>query len=176
MNRLASSFGAWIAAFWLGIAAVGVIAGSLLAMAGTMLVEGPVFHYGWVMAAVAGVSFVPAVGLLTVTAWWDAKVLQQQRLSMSRRDHGRDDEIVRWIDDYLAEHRYAPSVRELGVHLGLSSSSTVAYLINRLQSEGRIDFDPGQPRDPQDLGACLLTSENVWNLSSKARIRRGRVI
>lgn len=57
-----------------------------------------------------------------------------------------DDAIVSFIDLFLKEHRFAPSVRDVAVHFGVQSSDTVQKRLIRLRGQGRVSWLPGQPR------------------------------
>ncbi len=52
-------------------------------------------------------------------------------------------EYVRW---FVAEYGYAPTVREIGDGVGLTSTSTVHHHLVTLQSEGRIELSAGKAR------------------------------
>lgn len=45
-----------------------------------------------------------------------------------------------WIDGYLLDHRYAPSVRELADELGLSSSQSAWFALHRMRKAGLVDW------------------------------------
>lgn len=55
-------------------------------------------------------------------------------------------EVVAFIDEYLREHSFAPSVREIGVMLGISSSDTAMKHLYRMRAAGLIDWLDDQPR------------------------------
>ena len=67
--------------------------------------------------------------------------------------------VYDYIAESIAEHGYAPSVREVGEALGLKSPSTVHFHIKHLQEMGLIEKSAGKGRaitlkkQPQ---ACLL--------------------
>ncbi|MFF1762510.1 hypothetical protein [Streptomyces sp. NPDC058266] len=46
--------------------------------------------------------------------------------------------IVRCAREWIAEHGEAPSVRELGAAVGLTSSSSVAFHLRRLRERGLV--------------------------------------
>ncbi|MFB8000121.1 LexA family protein [Streptomyces sp. NPDC056002] len=48
----------------------------------------------------------------------------------------RQRRIVACAREWIAEHGEAPSVRELGAAVGLTSSSSVAYHLRRLRERG----------------------------------------
>ena len=49
-----------------------------------------------------------------------------------------DDKCLAFIADYIKTNGYPPSVREIGAHVGNSSSSTIHRRLARLQDEGRL--------------------------------------
>lgn len=51
------------------------------------------------------------------------------------------DRVYQYIIDYMTEHQYAPSVRNICEGTGLKSTSTVySHLVN-LEMEGKIEFN-----------------------------------
>lgn len=58
----------------------------------------------------------------------------------------RQTEVLEAIHKYVQEHHYAPAYRELGVLIGVKSSSTVSDFLQKLKSKGYIDWTEGQPR------------------------------
>lgn len=46
--------------------------------------------------------------------------------------------ILSFIDAYIKEHGYSPTMREIGEAVGISSTSHVSYWIDRLVEEGKI--------------------------------------
>ncbi|MCU7827096.1 transcriptional repressor LexA [Kitasatospora sp. DSM 101779] len=69
-----------------------------------------------------------------------------------RRAVGRDGltdrqrAILTVIADHTTARGYPPTMREIGRAVGLSSSSSVAHQINRLQDLGHVEADPQRPR------------------------------
>ena len=60
---------------------------------------------------------------------------------------GRTSELVlRFCEEFIARNGYAPSVREIQLGCGLTSTSVVSYHLARLRSEGQIDFVSGTAR------------------------------
>lgn len=51
--------------------------------------------------------------------------------------------VYNFIVDYIQENGYAPSVREISIGTNLSSTSSVYYLLQRLEDEGRIEMKRG---------------------------------
>ncbi len=50
----------------------------------------------------------------------------------------RQKEIVDYLDDYIAEHGYAPTLEEIGARFSLSSPATVHKHLSNLESKGLI--------------------------------------
>ena len=46
--------------------------------------------------------------------------------------------ILEFIESYLEEHNYPPTIREIGKAVGISSTSVVKYNLERLQDKGKI--------------------------------------
>ena len=58
----------------------------------------------------------------------------------------RQQDILDYIKDEVRQKGYPPSVREIGLAVGLASSSTVHGHLARLESKGLIRRDPTKPR------------------------------
>ncbi len=58
----------------------------------------------------------------------------------------RQKEILDFINQYTEENGYAPSYREIGKNLGLSSVSTVCEHIQTLESKGYLKMAPNEAR------------------------------
>lgn len=58
----------------------------------------------------------------------------------------RQQTIVRAINDSIRHRGYWPTLREIGEHAGLSSTSSVLYQLSRLQERGVLTREPGRPR------------------------------
>ncbi len=50
----------------------------------------------------------------------------------------RQKEIIDFLDDYIAEHGYAPTLEEIGTKFGLSSPATVHKHLTNLEDKGLI--------------------------------------
>jgi repressor LexA len=59
---------------------------------------------------------------------------------------GRQQEIWKFLTDYVDEHGYPPTVREVGEAVGLASPSTVHAHLANLERAGLIKRDPTKPR------------------------------
>lgn len=49
--------------------------------------------------------------------------------------------VYAFIRSYIEEHKYAPSIREIQIHMEYSSSSTVHYHMNKLFKVGLLETD-----------------------------------
>jgi repressor LexA len=59
---------------------------------------------------------------------------------------GRQQEIWKFLTDYVDDHGYPPTVREIGEAVGLASPSTVHAHLANLARAGLIKRDPTKPR------------------------------
>ena len=50
-----------------------------------------------------------------------------------------EDEVLEFIQSYTARHGYPPTYREIGAACGISSTSQVSSLLEKLEGEGRLD-------------------------------------
>lgn len=57
---------------------------------------------------------------------------------MTRHDPDRADRIVSFVEDFIAEHGYGPSFREICSGVGLASPASVTYHVEKLIREGRM--------------------------------------
>jgi repressor LexA len=79
----------------------------------------------------------------------------------------RQAEILKFIQKHCAAHGYPPTVREIGLAVGLASPSTVHAHLAKLESEGHIRRDPTKPR------AMLLSERRTERKSAKRERRTG---
>lgn len=56
------------------------------------------------------------------------------------------DEVYQFIVAYIAENDYPPSVRDIVAGTGLHSTSSVAYRLKKLESQGCIQTTKGRHR------------------------------
>jgi len=61
---------------------------------------------------------------------------------MARRSEGlgeRPRKILKFLWEYQDKHGYSPSIREIGKHINVESTSLVDYYLNQLEEKGFID-------------------------------------
>jgi repressor LexA len=67
---------------------------------------------------------------------------------MHRVDHLTDtqERILRCIREHIADRGEAPSIREIGAAVGMSSRASVHYQLGELETKGAIVREPGRYR------------------------------
>lgn len=73
----------------------------------------------------------------------------------------RQKEVLDYIKSQLRARGFPPSVREIGLATGLSSSSTVHMHLTQLEEKGYIKRDPSKPRAIEILDENLRMPEIV---------------
>ncbi len=73
----------------------------------------------------------------------------------------KQEEIYDFIKSQVHEKGYPPSVREICVAVGLSSTSTVHGHLSRLEKKGLIKRDPTKPRTIEIIGDNLSRKEMI---------------
>jgi repressor LexA len=90
---------------------------------------------------------------------------------------GRQQEIWTFLTQYVDEHGYPPTVREIGEAVGLASPSTVHAHLANLERAGLIKRDPTKPRalelrrDPKPVASRAV--EDVHRLPLVGEIAAG---
>jgi repressor LexA len=65
--------------------------------------------------------------------------------------------VYQFLLDFLSEHTYQPSVREIGHRFGIKSTKTVSQLLHAIAGKGWIELDPARSRGVKLLGVtCTL--------------------
>src|SRR5438105_11236645 len=64
----------------------------------------------------------------------------------------RQRKIVRFIGDWVQEHGYSPSMREIGRAVGLTSTSSVEHQLSALEAKGYLRREAGCPRTVEVRG------------------------
>lgn len=81
------------------------------------------------------------------------------------------EEIYAYLTDFMAEHSYAPSVREICAATGLSSTASVYYHLQALAQEGRIALDESKKR-----AITLLTEPHGGKIPIVGVVQAGQPI
>lgn len=70
----------------------------------------------------------------------------------------RQRKVLEAIQNWMNEHGYPPSVREIGDAVGLTSTSSVAYQLRVLERKGYLRRDPHRPRT---VGVLVANGEEA---------------
>lgn len=71
----------------------------------------------------------------------------------------RQNDLMAYIEDYLAKNGSPPSYREMATQLGLASTSGVHRLVQGLEERGHIARLPNRARS-----VTLTTPEAAWGM------------
>src|SRR5438105_13922918 len=83
---------------------------------------------------------------------------------------GRQQEIWDFLVEYVDQHGYPPTVREIGEAVGLASPSTVHAHLANLERAGLLRRDPTKPRALELLGRERRESESVAPMADAVRL------
>jgi repressor LexA len=76
----------------------------------------------------------------------------------------RQTKILDFLQDFIRENRFPPTIREIGEKVGISSTSVVKYNLDALESKGYIERDPEISRGirlPEDVFGSVLDAVRV---------------
>ncbi len=62
------------------------------------------------------------------------------------RTSDKDKLILQFVNDFIQENGYAPSIREIGAAVGLRSTASVSYQLQQLQDKGLLMAPAGKGR------------------------------
>ncbi|HEX2190096.1 MAG TPA: transcriptional repressor LexA [Longimicrobiaceae bacterium] len=80
--------------------------------------------------------------------------------------------ILNYLVDYLRQHTYQPSIREIGKRFGIKSTKTVSEHLQALADKGYIERDASRSRGVKILGMNL--APDVVSIPSYGKIAAGR--
>lgn len=83
---------------------------------------------------------------------------------MARRSEGlgeRPKKILTFLSEYQDKHGYSPSIREIGKHISVESTSLVDYYLNQLEEKGFIDRDDRVSRSIRVLKEAVESESGV---------------
>lgn len=94
---------------------------------------------------------------------------------MTERIEGRQGQILEFLRTHARHHSYPPTVREIGLAVGLSSSSTVQNHLNALEAKGHIRRDPTKSRTVEvvDVESAPQLASNLVQLPLVGRVAAG---
>jgi len=76
----------------------------------------------------------------------------------------RQVKMLKFIGEFIADHHFPPTIREIGTKVGIPSTSVVKYNLDILQRRGLID------RDPDISRGIRLVEEMVGRVAEVVRI------
>lgn len=86
-------------------------------------------------------------------------------------------QIFDFIREELSGRGYPPSVREIGAHVGLASTSSVHHQLNKLESKGYIKRDPQKPRAMEILKSSPISpAHDIVEVPIIGTVRAGEPI
>jgi repressor LexA len=92
----------------------------------------------------------------------------------------RQQEIWNYLVEYVDQHGYPPTVREIGEHVGLASPSTVHAHLANLERAGLLRRDPTKPRalelvgrERREADAAVVELHDVTRLPLLGEIAAG---
>lgn len=85
----------------------------------------------------------------------------------------RQEKILDVIREFLDEHRFPPTIREIGERVGISSTSVVKYNLDALQRRGLIERDPDISRGIRLAGELVDRLADVIQVPLLGRIAAG---
>lgn len=62
----------------------------------------------------------------------------KRMVNKKERLTSKQEEVLKYIKEFIAEHKYPPSIREIGASIGLKSPATVYVHLNNLEDKGYI--------------------------------------
>ncbi|WP_417039616.1 hypothetical protein [Clostridium porci] len=77
----------------------------------------------------------------------------------------REAQIYQYIVDYVYEHMYAPTIREIGKAIGLKSTSSVAFHLMRLEAKEMIEIEAESPRAIRLVGYSIVPNSLIMELN-----------
>ncbi|HEV2148122.1 MAG TPA: transcriptional repressor LexA [Longimicrobiaceae bacterium] len=80
--------------------------------------------------------------------------------------------ILNYLVDYLRQHTYQPSIREIGKRFGIKSTKTVSEHLQALADKGYIERDASRSRGVKIVGMNL--APDVVSVPSYGKIAAGR--
>jgi repressor LexA len=95
---------------------------------------------------------------------------------MERKLTERQERIVTFIRSFFEEHRFPPTIREIGEEVGISSTSVVKYNLEALQDKGIIERDPDISRGIRLVEDLAGRIAEVFQVPLLGRIAAGEPI
>ncbi|MBN1660200.1 MAG: transcriptional repressor LexA [Anaerolineae bacterium] len=88
----------------------------------------------------------------------------------------RQQNILQFIREFIADNHFPPTIREIGQEVGISSTSVVKYNLDALEKKGLIERDGDISRGIRVVGDLLNQAINVISIPLLGRIAAGQPI
>ncbi len=85
----------------------------------------------------------------------------------------RQQKILEFLQEFIREHRFPPTIREIGEKVGISSTSVVKYNLDALERKGCIERDRDISRGIRLVGDLLPTAADRVQVPLLGRIAAG---
>ena len=92
---------------------------------------------------------------------------------MARELSERQQKMIEFLREFIAEHRFPPTIREIGEKVGISSTSVVKYNLDALQTKGYIERDRDISRGIRLLGDLANNLVDTIQVPLLGRIAAG---
>lgn len=86
------------------------------------------------------------------------------------------EKVYNFIVDFNLKNGYNPSVREICKATALSSTSTIAYYLDKLEKEGKIKRSGNKNRAMEIINKPIIKSENFVDIPLVGQIAAGKPI
>lgn len=87
----------------------------------------------------------------------------------------RREKILAFIQLYRARYGYGPTMREIGIAVGVASSNTIHYHLVRLEKDGQLQRIPGVVRSATVVHPVDVASTVVINRPDSITVRPVKV-
>ena len=92
---------------------------------------------------------------------------------MARELSERQQKILEFLQEFISENRFPPTIREIGEEVGISSTSVVKYNLDALEKKGHIERDNDISRGIRLLGDLADRAVGVIQVPLLGRIAAG---
>jgi repressor LexA len=96
--------------------------------------------------------------------------------TMARELSERQGKMLEFLQEFITEHRFPPTIREIGEKVGISSTSVVKYNLDALESKGYIERDRDISRGIRLLGDLADSLADIVHVPLLGRIAAGAPI
>mgnify|MGYP001821682515 CR=1 FL=1 len=88
----------------------------------------------------------------------------------------RQQRILEYVQDYVQQHRFAPTMREIAREVGISSPSVVKYNLDILERAGHIERDPEVSRGIRLVERAIETGTELYRAPLLGQIAASKPI